>query len=177
MAEEERDKAKPQDHTWPLFAILWYAPEISSSPPSACSPFATTVTLVATSQGWLFCVITTILWQRIVLKRFKTDESQITLSRERKWRSPWVHWKGCSAPTGNFRHPVLFLWPYAVDRMILNPAFCVEPTVCDVILVALIKWGLIKWGIFCFSPAYFTIKLHVNLCEVANFSSKFHWVL
>lgn len=53
-------------------------------PPSACSPFATTVTLVAASQGWLFCVITTIVWQRIELKRFKTDESQITLSRERK---------------------------------------------------------------------------------------------
>ena len=48
-----------------------------------------------------------------------------------------VCWKDCSAHTENLRQPVLFLWPYAVDRIILNPAFCVGLTVCDVILVAL----------------------------------------
>lgn len=37
----------------------------------------------------------------------------------------------------NLRHPVLFLCPYTVDRITLNPAFCVGLTVCDVILVAL----------------------------------------
>lgn len=40
-------------------------------------------------------------------------------------------------PTENLRHPVLILWPYAVNRIVLKPAFCVGLIVCDVILVAL----------------------------------------